>query len=199
MPLQLKVAQKRLTSGRSEHKLHFQSVVFRRIARHGDHFFRPPLVYCELTVNSRTWEGAAMSHPLKPSKSMRQKYAEKMRAQGRFSSFNPTSAPAKPRKPLKKQSKARAREMRLYYEEKTEFLLRPENLVCAICRVLGVSPMAATEVHHSRGRIGRLLRDQRFWVGSCRSCREIPHSRPAWAREMGLLCKASEWNVYPRA
>lgn len=104
---------------------------------------------------------------------------------------------AKPRKPIKKQSCARQREMRAYYEERVDFLLKPENLACAVCRCLGESPMSATEIHHARGRCGRLLRDQRFWVATCRSHRETPHQRPTWARAMGLLSTATEWNTYP--
>lgn len=102
------------------------------------------------------------------------------------------------RKPLKKQSRARAREMRIYHEERRDWLALPEHAACAICLCLGQSPRPATEVHHSRGRVGRLLRDQRFWVASCRSCRDVPHERPNWAREVGILSSAADWNTFPR-
>lgn len=138
-----------------------------------------------------------MTRGLNRSKSMRQAYAEKCRKEGRYDSLH-GKGPPKPRKPLKKQSAARAREMRLYYEERVQFLLRPENLLCAVCRLLGEDPMAAVEVHHARGRVNKLLRDQRFWVGTCRAHRETPHLRPAWAREMGILSSATEFNTYPR-
>lgn len=101
------------------------------------------------------------------------------------------------RTPLKKQSKARAREMAIYHQEKNEWLLRPENAACAICLCLGVTPKAATEVHHKNGRIGRLLRYQPWWIPSCRSCRDVPHDRPNWARDMGILGEKNQWNVFP--
>lgn len=127
--------------------------------------------------------------------SMRERYAEKKRKEmkERGFEFRP-----KPRKTLNKQSKGKAREMRLYYEELKEWLQLPKNAACAICLCLGNVPRPATECHHQRGRNKGLLRDQRFWIPSCRGCREVPHSRPAWAREMGLLAPAAEWNVVPR-
>lgn len=100
------------------------------------------------------------------------------------------------RAPLKKQSRARQREMTQYYDDRREFLRA--HPACGICLCLDQTPRQATEVHHSRGRIGRLLLDQRFWVPSCRPCREIPHNRPNWAREMGLLASATDWNTVPR-
>lgn len=103
----------------------------------------------------------------------------------------------KQRTPLKKVSKSRAREMQLYYAERAEWLKLPKNAACAICLCLGETPRAAVECHHSRGRNGRLLRDQRFWIPSCRECRDVPHERPTWAREMGLLATAKDWNTYP--
>lgn len=105
--------------------------------------------------------------------------------------------PAKPRLPIRKVSTARAKEMRLYYAEAKIFLNEPQHRACGICLCLGNTPMASTEVHHARGRIGKLLRDQRFWVPSCRSCREIPHQRPKWAREVGILSSAADWNTSP--
>jgi len=149
----------------------------------------------------------------KPRKeSMRVAYARKIAAKGfkdksapkpRSTLKRPTGpAPARKaalkRTTLKKQSKGREREMRQYYQERNEWLLLPQNAACAVCLCLGETPRAATEVHHQRGRIGRLLRDQRFWIPTCRQCREIPHERPAWAREMGLLSASKDWNVFPR-
>jgi hypothetical protein len=137
-----------------------------------------------------------MAMGLKRKQSLRDAYADKMRKSG-GKAFWRSDGTFKKRKPLKKQSHKRASQMELYYQERREYLQKPENAVCAICLVLGNTPQASTEVHHSRSRSGRLLRDQRFWIPSCRGCREIPHQRPKWAREMGILCSASEWGVYP--
>jgi len=144
--------------------------------------------------------------PLKRRKSLREYSQAKMLREGRKGHQGLKAVPMekrggmfdRPRKALKKQSVARAKDMRLYYEEVRVWLNEPAHRACAICLCLGETPRASTEVHHSRGRIGRLLRYQPFWIPSCRPCREIPHNRPAWAREVGLLCPASEWNVFPR-
>jgi hypothetical protein len=103
-------------------------------------------------------------------------------------------APIK-RATLKKVAKGRARQQREYFSRHREFLKR--HPVCGICLVRGLNPAPATEVHHMRGRIGRLLADERFWCPSCRSCREFPHENPTRARELGILAPVSEWNVYP--
>ncbi len=103
----------------------------------------------------------------------------------------------KPRKELKPQSDKRAKETRKYYRIRNEWLQKPQNAACGICLVLDQRPAPATEVHHSRGRNGRLLCDTRFYIPSCRGCRLVPHERPEWAREMGILASASEWGVYP--
>lgn len=152
----------------------------------------------------------------KPRKeSMRDAWARKMAARG-FPKKKAVSTLPKCQKPagghsvriygskglnkskLRQHSKTREKEMRLYYKERKEWLSLPANAACRICLCLDRSPAPATEVHHQRGRIGRLLRDQRFWIPSCRGCREVPHENPAWAREVGLLAEVADWNVYPR-
>lgn len=51
------------------------------------------------------------------------------------------------------------------------------------------------DCHHTRGRIGALLMDQRFWKPLCRRHHEWVHAHPAKARELGLLCEAGKWNT----
>ena len=102
------------------------------------------------------------------------------------------------RTPLKKQSNARAREMRLYYRERREWLALERNSRCAVCLGLGEVPAPATEVHHKFGRIGKLLRYQPGWIPCCVNHRETPHLRRKWAMEMGLIAPAAEWNTVPK-
>lgn len=52
----------------------------------------------------------------------------------------------------------------------------------------------ATDVHHTRGRVGRLLCDVRFWAALCRQCHDWVGANPLKARELGLLCQPGEWN-----
>lgn len=125
------------------------------------------------------------------------------------------------RSPLKRQSEKQQRQTRLYFQVKGEWMARQENRHCAVClcRSLGrtwgelravliregagkladqgAKLKRAREVHHCRGRIGRLLCDTRFFVPTCHDCREWPHVHPAEAREFGLLASAAEWNVFP--
>lgn len=136
---------------------------------------------------------------MKRKVSFRAAYAERQRAKGVFSSFKKAGG-VRQRKGMRKQSVKRAEEMEAYHKEKAIWLARPENAVCQICRCAGINPpRAAVEVHHSRGRIHKLLRYQPFWVPSCRECRETPHQRPSWARDCGLLCEPALWNTFPTA
>lgn len=52
----------------------------------------------------------------------------------------------------------------------------------------------ATEVHHTRGRIGSLLNDERFWLAVSQYGHEWIHAHPNDARKLGLLCQVGQWN-----
>ncbi len=54
------------------------------------------------------------------------------------------------------------------------------------------------DCHHTRGRAGALLRDQRFWVPLCRRHHNWVAENPARARDIGLLCQAGLWNTPER-
>lgn len=108
----------------------------------------------------------------------------------------------KRKKPLKKRGRALRNRLRVYFEVSTAFLLRLENRLCLICVVRrehgeNITVNVATETHHHRGRIGRLL----CWVPgfrpSCYRCRLWPHDNPEKAREWGLLAPAAQYNVFP--
>lgn len=43
------------------------------------------------------------------------------------------------------------------------------------------------EIHHKRGRSGRLLCDERFLMAVCNPCHSKIHENGRWARAMGLL------------
>lgn len=108
----------------------------------------------------------------------------------------------KRKKPIKKLSRALRSRLKVYFTLTTEFLLRPENALCLICQVRrehgeNILIQPATEVHHFRGRRGRLL----CWVPgfrpSCRGCRDFPHDNKKQARELGLLAPAVLYDVFP--
>lgn len=52
----------------------------------------------------------------------------------------------------------------------------------------------ATECHHTRGRAGSLMLDERHWLPMCSWCHQWVHEHPADARADGLLCSKGMWN-----
>lgn len=69
----------------------------------------------------------------------------------------------------------------------------------AILEVMGARWRSSTEVHHQRGRTGRLLADTRYFIASCRGCREWPHENQKRARLLNLLSGPNDWMVYDRS
>lgn len=114
--------------------------------------------------------------------SMRDSYARRMREKGSF--------PALQRSPLRRVSKKRASEGKEYQAVSRAFLVA--NPTCQACY-----KEPATELHHKRGRIGKLLIDTRFFMAVDSDCHEFIHANPNRARELGLLAPANEWNVSP--
>ena len=82
-------------------------------------------------------------------------------------------------------SAARAKAIREYLHLRGAFLRR--HRYCQLCHA------AAAEVHHTRGRSGKFLLDERFWLPVCRSHHEFAHSHPERAREMGLFPEKGLW------
>lgn len=54
------------------------------------------------------------------------------------------------------------------------------------------------DIHHSRGRMGTLLIDTRFWKAVSRRAHEWIGQNPVEARSLGLLCQPGEWNNPPK-
>lgn len=72
--------------------------------------------------------------------------------------------------------------LRRYAAARAAFLARPENHWCRV--FLG---RRATEVHHTRGRAGRFLLDERCWVPVSRAGHRWIHENTAEARRLGWL------------
>ena len=66
------------------------------------------------------------------------------------------------------------------------------------CRRCGMKGEGMICVHHSRGRLGALLGDERFWVPMCHRCHSWCHSHVGEARELGWFCDKGEWNSLPK-
>jgi len=87
-------------------------------------------------------------------------------------------------------SARRAVALREYAKLRRIWLAQPEQRFCRFpaCR------HRTGDVHHSRGRLGVLLVDVRFWIPLCRRHHDWVGQNPAQARELNLLCPVGSWN-----
>lgn len=99
--------------------------------------------------------------------------------------------PAKPKKRIAPVSSRKRVEVERYRLEARKFIAdaRAGGIRCPLT---GEMPV---EVHHIRGRIGKLLRDQRYWVAMSSSGHRWIHDNPKEAMKMGLLAGRGEWGV----
>lgn len=86
------------------------------------------------------------------------------------------------RTPVRKVSKKRAKENRIYTRHRQQFL--EEHPVCEAG--LEGCTVVATEIHHSEGRIGEKLLDVSTYKAVCRNFHKQIEERPAMAKENGL-------------
>ncbi len=101
---------------------------------------------------------------------------------------------SKPRKPIRRFSTRRAALSREYARRAKDFLVR--NAWCAWgLKQTPPQHIRATQVHHTRGRIGRLLLDERFWVAVSAAGHEWIHRNIEAARQLGLICERGLWNT----
>lgn len=84
--------------------------------------------------------------------------------------------------PINKVSNTRKVENRIYSTLRKVFL--DNHPVCQIrrpgCRV------KSSEVHHKKGRIGKLFLDVRFWLAACDRCHKWAEKNPEAAKEAGF-------------
>lgn len=100
---------------------------------------------------------------------------------------------------IKSRSKVMRGKMAYYNIRKRVFLeAHPQ---CEAChRLLGEITSSypfrkhpAADIHHIRGRAGKLLLDERYWIGVCRNAHNFIHDNPEIARKAGLLAQRGEW------
>lgn len=101
--------------------------------------------------------------------------------------LNPKWTSRKQRNRIPTISKVRHARLREYGKLRARFLHdRPH---CERCK------KRATDIHHKRGRVGRLLCMTEHWAGLCRRCHDFVGNNPKEARELGLLCEVGKWNT----
>ncbi len=86
------------------------------------------------------------------------------------------------RSPLRKVSKAHAKELRVYSVLAKRFKERHEHCEA---RLEGCT-VRTTDVHHVLGR-GKYLLVESTWLAVCRHCHEAIHQNPNFARTVNLL------------
>lgn len=74
-----------------------------------------------------------------------------------------TAKPQKPRKSIPVKSEKRKKEDAIYSVRRKAFLAMPENSICFI----DGCGKAATTIEHTKGRVGSLYLDERYWRGCC--------------------------------
>ena len=101
----------------------------------------------------------------------------------------PNGVPKTARRPVRKFSSRRRIQIERYK-------LKARNWITAQKKCSGMPGcfQIPSEVHHTRGRQGPLLLDERFWIGVCRKCHVWIHRNPNEARSLGLLAPMGQWN-----
>lgn len=89
----------------------------------------------------------------------------------------------KKRVAVKKISDKEKERQKKYRKARKEFMSEPENIKCSFPGCNQVT----TEIHHPKGRIGKMLLDKSNMVGFCHTHHQWVHDNDSEAREMGLL------------
>jgi hypothetical protein len=79
---------------------------------------------------------------------------------------------------IKPRSKKMDKNMVIYNKLRKQFL--KDNPICP------VTGEPATDIHHKRGRLGKLLLDQKFWLAVSRKGHKAIEANPEWAKKMGF-------------
>jgi len=80
-------------------------------------------------------------------------------------------------KPIPNVSKKRQAENLQYQVLRKEFLEKPENKICPI------TGQPTTDVHHKKGRVGKLFLDTKYWIALSREGHKYVEENPNWAKD----------------
>lgn len=85
--------------------------------------------------------------------------------------------------PLKRMSQKREADYKAYLKERDEFLAKNK-----FCEMLGIGcSIKSQDLHHMKGRTGKLLRDKMWWFPICSRCHRWIHDNMKEARRRGLV------------
>lgn len=85
----------------------------------------------------------------------------------------------KKQKPIAHFSKKREKKQREYRKIVKKFLSKNIR-----CQVKGCNKISE-DVHHTRGRVGDLLTDERYFLAVCRDHHTLIECSPEWAKQKG--------------
>jgi len=80
---------------------------------------------------------------------------------------------------IPKVSKKRQLENLEYQTLRAEFLAKKENSICPIMKT------PTSDVHHKKGRTGKLFLDTTFWIALSREGHKFVEENPEWAKLNG--------------
>ncbi len=114
--------------------------------------------------------------------------------EAKFRPRMPYKRPLTRRRRIRSVSPKRAKQNALYRKLRRAFLA--EHALCHACMVRRelLSIKASTQIHHIRGKIGKLLTDVRFWCAVCDRCHRWITDHTTEARALGLICEKGKWN-----
>ena len=98
----------------------------------------------------------------------------------------------KPRRRINHTSEARKLAMDEYTRAKRLWVKERH-----VCSYPGCQNQPDKTPHHTRGRLGSLLCDTRFWLPVCFEHHRWIHENITAARALGLICQPGEWNTPP--
>lgn len=107
---------------------------------------------------------------------------------------NQKEKPKKEQKPINKSSVRRKRESYLYAKKRKMFLALPENKYCPVAKAIFNEVIEAGEIHHKKGRIGKLLNYVPYWLAVSRKGHLWIHANPKEAYELDFLIRSTTIN-----
>lgn len=86
------------------------------------------------------------------------------------------------RKPIRKYSKKRAKENRIYGKERKKELQEGDECIAKLpgCKWF------ASDLHHPSGRVGKKLLEVKKSKKVCRNCHDVIERNPEMAKQLGL-------------
>lgn len=97
------------------------------------------------------------------------------------------------RKPLRTNNQARAKLMREYRRLRTAWIETFRGARCMVAQAVNIGYREISEVHHIRGRSGKLLIATRYWLPVSREGHQWIHDNRREAIARGWLAGPGEW------